>query len=170
MTMSNEKYVKYCPLCGGENPQRQAFCRQCQDGDLTTVPVEKSRNYQSSTAKATALEGDDVLQNWHDEVVAVCSLELVEDSAISFKILDGQTVGRTAEADVELAAVPNSEWISSIHARFFRRGKQWYIQHLGDTNYIKVGEDTFRGHEEIPLQSGQTITISLTVFRFVVVG
>lgn len=168
MKMSNAKYVKYCPLCGGENPPRQAFCQHCLDGDLTTVPVEKNRSLleEKKSPASTELGGEQVLQNWRDEVIAECSLELVEDSSHKFKILDGQTVGRTAEADVVLAAVPRAEWISSVHARFFRRGTQWYIQHLGDTNYIKVAEDTFRGHEEIPLQPGQIITISLTAFRF----
>lgn len=171
--MSNEKYVKYCPLCGGENPRRQAFCQHCHAGDLTTVPEEINRSRviaKNSEVALTPLDSEQVIQNWHQEVVAECSIELLEDSSIKFKICDGQTVGRTAEADVQLAAVPRAEWISSVHARFFRRGSQWYIQHLGDTNYIKIAEDIYRGHEEVPVQSGQIITLSMTAFRFISAG
>lgn len=38
--MSDVTYVKYCPLCQGENPCQQAFCQHCQDGDLTIVHEE----------------------------------------------------------------------------------------------------------------------------------
>ena len=163
--MTEIEYVKYCPLCGGENPRRQAFCRHCHDGDLTTVPVEQKRRPPSAPPANTA-DGDVALQSWYAEALARCTLQLVEDASVRFDIREGQSVGRTTDADVVLAGVPNQEWISGVHARFFRRGAQWYVQHLGDTNYIKVDGNIFRGHEEVPVQDGAIVILSLTPFQF----
>ena len=50
-------FVKYCPLCGAENPRQQAFCLECLDGDLSTVPVEARRKKATAPpAKPVAAE------------------------------------------------------------------------------------------------------------------
>lgn len=151
-------FVKYCPLCGAVNPRQQAFCLACLDGDLSTVPVEPRREEAAAplldTAPCPAPAGADA-----------CVLALVDDPTICFTIREGQTVGRTERADIILCGVPKLDWISSTHARFLRRGAQWYIQHVGHTNFIKVDGEQFDGQEEVAIFDGSIVVLSLTAFR-----
>jgi ribosomal protein L40E len=163
--MSGSDYVKYCPLCGADNPPQQAFCRACRDGDLTTVAVEPRRAVtpqaafavEPATAAAPA-----------PTAAAVCVLTLLEDAAVSFTVREGQSVGRTAKADVPLTGVPRLDAISGRHALFTRRGTQWYVQHVGQTNFIKVDGDLFTGTEEVPIYDGTVLLLALTAFRVTV--
>jgi len=178
--MSEQVFVKYCPLCGAENPRQSAFCLSCFDGDLSTVPVELRRKGAAKPAPEVAVAAPNAADAPAPtpDVPAECDpktaqvtqpdemrLELVDDPAIRFTVRDGQTVGRTEKAAVILAGVPKSEWISGAHARFFRRGTQWYIQHIAETNYIKVDGETFRGREEVAVYDGSIVVLSLTSFR-----
>ena len=74
-------------------------------------------------------------------------------------------MGRTENADIILRGVPKLDWISGIHAKFLRRGTQWYVQHLAKTNFIRVDGDQFRGHEEVALYDNSILVLSLTAFR-----
>ena len=156
--MTELQFVKYCPLCGAENPRQQAFCLACLDGDLSTVPVEPRHGTPAPPAPAPCPTPPAPTAN-------TLRLELVENPATHFVIADGQTVGRTAKSDVVLCGVPNLDWISGAHARFFRRGPQWYIQHIAETNFIKVDGETYKGQEEVALYEGSTVVLSLTAFR-----
>jgi ribosomal protein L40E len=154
--MAEAVYVKYCPLCGAENPRQAAFCARCLDGDLTTVPDEPRRDDAPAPAPLAAPV---------EPPRARCTLTLIENPALVFTVCEGQTVGRTRKADVPLTGVPKLEWISGSHARFFRRGPQWFVQHIAQTNFIKVDGDTFRGNEEVALHDGSVLVLSLTAFR-----
>ena len=168
--MAELDFMKYCPLCGAENPRQQAFCLACLDGDLTTVPVEPRRK-QARKAPATPVP-DGVTESPPAEedaetakVATTLVFELVDDPAVRFLVRENQTVGRSTKADVILCGVPKQEWISGAHARFLRRGEQWYVQHIGHTNYIKVDGETFNGQEEVAVYHGSIVVLSLTAFR-----
>jgi hypothetical protein len=165
--MSDLQFVKYCPLCGAENPRQAAFCVICLDGDLSTVPVEPRRDEPAAndTAPAPAPQPDAKPTD-----PTVCVLELLENPAVHFTILDGQTIGRNSKADVPLVGVPNVDYISGCHARLFRDGGQWLITHVGSTNFIKVDGEMYRGQEEIPICDGSVIVLSLTTFRVNLAG
>lgn len=155
--MTEENFVKYCPLCGVENSPRQAFCRKCGDGDLSSVPIELRREIADAAAEQAAP---------HDAATAAyCVLASIDDPMVRFIVRDGQTVGRTESADVVLAGVPKVEWISGVHAKFSRRGKQWYVRHMGQTNFIKVDGEKYTGREDVALQEGSIVMLSLTAFR-----
>jgi hypothetical protein len=151
-------FVKYCPLCNAENPRQQAFCVHCHDGDLSTVPVELKHEDPTTTPPARAL-GTAATDS------AICTLELLDDPAFVYTIHAGQSVGRTDAADVVLAGVPKLDWISGAHARFTRRGTQWFVQHVATTNFIKVDGETFKGREEVAIHDGSVLVLSLTAFR-----
>ena len=99
------------------------------------------------------------------DVGAVCVLELVENPALQFKVRDGQTLGRSSRADIELIGVPGREFLSRIHARVFRRGQQWFAQYLASGNFIKVDGETYEDDSEVALENGSMLTLSLTTFR-----
>jgi len=176
--MADHVYVKYCPLCGAENPRQQAFCLACLDGNLSTVPAEPKRAAVASppsvaTASPSTAQNNDaatvasalVPDTRQLSELTRCQLELIDDPQKKFLIADGQTVGRSSKADVVLRDVPKVEWISSAHARFSRRGEQWYVQHIGKTNFIKVDGEIYRGTEEVALHDGSILVLSLTAFR-----
>ena len=171
--MSEQPFVKYCPLCGAENSCRQAFCAHCGDGDLSIVPDEPCRSVKPAPAAqpnearvpATAVTPPANEATMHVDTERRCILELIADPDKRFTVAEGQTVGRTAKADVPLGDVPKSRWISSIHAKFSRRGEQWYVQHIGHTNFIKVDGETYTGQQEVALHDGSILVLSLTPFR-----
>ncbi|HEY3377691.1 MAG TPA: FHA domain-containing protein [Armatimonadota bacterium] len=154
--MSDITFVKYCPLCGAENPRQQAFCLRCLDGELATVPVEPRRT-SSSQHTATSSTATAATPR--------CVLELLDAPNTRFALMPGQTIGRTEKADVVLCGIPDLDWISGAHAKLLRRGEQWYIQHIGSTNYIKVDGETYRGHEEVAIYPDSIVLLSLTAFR-----
>ena len=96
-----------------------------------------------------------------------CRLELLDNPAISFEIAPDQTVGRGIEADVILAEVPHAGYISRQHARFSRRGAQWFVQYLGQGNFITVDGETAEDDSQLALHHGSVLVLSLTSFRVV---
>lgn len=167
--MSDVIYVKYCPLCGAENPRQQPFCLHCQDGDLTTVAIEPRRGQKPAQAAeaepASAPPVETAVAPAPDVAPTTCVLELLDDPGVRFAVAEGQTVGRTEKADIILQGVPKVEWISSTHAKFLCRGTQWYVQHIAQTNFIKVDGEMYRGHQEVAIYDGSILVLSLTAFR-----
>lgn len=179
--MSNT-FVKYCPLCDAENSRLDPFCTSCGDADLSTVPVEPSRHVITETTiekNATdqsspppiSLNGTrrvDFPKN--TACNDTCVLELIDNPSISFVITAGQTVGRTEKADIILKGVPQFEWISGAHARFFKRTEQWFVQHVAETNFIKVQGETYEGQEQVAIYNNYILVLSLTSFRIKLPG
>ena len=162
MSMNDATLVKYCPACGEENSALESFCTNC-DFDLLTVPTEPRRAATDEVpAEQTQIVAAPVAVR-----TDVCRLELLDNSEIAFEIKAGQTVGRGVEADVILADVPHAGYISRVHARFSRRGEQWFAQYLGQGNFIVVDGETSEDDSEIALHDGSVLVLSLTSFRVV---
>jgi hypothetical protein len=138
----SDTLVKYCPVCGAENSRYAAYCTSCGDADLSTVPVEQRRLASSAVV-----------------------LESVVDPKVCFTVLDGQTVGRGDAADVVLAGVPDLDAISRTHARFSREGSRWFVQHVGETNFIRVDGVPHAGKEQVEIREGSVVALALTEFR-----
>ena len=97
-------------------------------------------------------------------------LELLDDPSVRFAVAEGQTVGRTEKADIMLRGVPKLDWISGAHAKFLRRGEQWYVQHIAQTNFIRVDGEQYQGQQEVAIYDGSILVLSLTAFRVKVDG
>lgn len=162
MSMNDATLVKYCPACGEENSPLESFCANC-DFDLLTVPTEPRR---TPTEGAPVVDAQIVIAPVEVKT-DVCRLELLDNSAVAFEIKAGQTVGRGVESDVILADVPHAGYISRLHARFSRRGEQWFAQYLGQGNFIVVDGETCEDDSEIALHDGSVLVLSLTSFRVV---
>ena len=90
---------------------------------------------------------------------------MLDDPSIRFAVTEGQTVGRTEKADIQLSGVPKLEWISSAHAKFLRRGDQWYVQHIAHTNFIRVDGEKYHGQQRWRFMDASILVLSLTAFR-----
>ena len=166
--MSELVYVKYCPLCGAENSRQQPFCQACQDGDLSTVAVEPRRMPEPPAAAETAASAVATTatpEEAEQRHTPMLELELLDDPSIRFTVTEGQTVGRTEKADIALRGVPKLDWISGAHAQFLRRGEQWYVQHIAQTNFIRVHGEQYHGQQEVAIYDGSILVLSLTAFR-----
>jgi ribosomal protein L40E len=182
--MAANRFVKYCPQCGAENPARASLCQGCFKGDLTRAVAEPPRSAANTVTADAASDVAAVAAETETEVprhgtarvadlrpdVATLRLELVEDPAVSFVVHDGETVGRTAKADVVLTGVPQADYIHGAHARLYRRGSQWFVQYLGGFNYIRVDGQEFRSDDEVALHDGSTLVLSLTAFHVRIEG
>ena len=138
---------------------------------MSVVPTVRSEASTPSTAvgldkeSAPATQSDEASTFRVAEQGAVCTLELVENPEVKFQVRDGQTIGRSNRADIELAGVPGREYVSRIHARFFRRGEQWFAQYVATGNFIKVDGETYEDDSEVALENGSMLTLSMTTFR-----
>jgi len=163
--MVSNQFVKYCPACDAENTRTAAFCCECKNA-LSNTPVVQCR--ESLPAPSTPESRSEYVRSNAEGTKrvkgAVCVLELLENPRVKFFVYDGQTVGRTNAADVVLHGVPHSDYISSCHAKFFRRGTQWYVQHIGSTNFIRVEDEEYDDDTEVGLDHNAMLTLSLTTF------
>ncbi|RYX83809.1 FHA domain-containing protein [bacterium] len=164
--------VKVCPSCDAVNPATASFCSECEWDLMNVAPtsrpevaVAETTSAPLETAPSTTPVADDSATMRVADMNAVCTLELIEDPALQFQIRDGQTIGRSSRADVELIGVPGREYLSRIHARFFRRGKQWFAQYVATGNFIKVDGEMYEDDSEVALENGSMLTLSLTTFR-----
>ncbi len=166
--------VRICPDCGQQNAAHLVFCTKCQM-DISTVPPEVPEvTEQTITTPAPPQKTSDatsvVKPCGQKSDGAVCSLELVSDSNVVFNVQDGQVVGRGDKADVRITGVPDIDAISRLHAKFFCKNGQWYVQHMGSTNFIKVDGQTYTDHDsEVAVYEGSIVVLSLTPFTFRVV-
>ena len=177
--------LKYCPHCEAENAPSESFCESC-GFDLLNVEVEGRRNSGVARSVAAPVESGDQgdgagavapvapATGSVDSApaggtaaanVAWCRLELIEDPAFGFRVAAGQVVGRSAEADVVLSGIPNLEYISRRHAKFLRRGDQWFVMYIAEGNYIKVDGEEYENDDEVALHEGSILTLSLSSFR-----
>lgn len=181
----SSRLVKYCPLCGAANDPTEPFCAACHDGELMAIAPQPLRldsaaaSPAATTADAaidweaepgTAAAPDPDTMHVDGEAAAACViLELVGNPALCFNVADGQTIGASRDAnrsaDVTLTGVPELEYISSVHARLFLRAEQWYVQHIGSTNFLRVDGMKYEKREEVPLHDGTVLVLSKTAFR-----
>lgn len=153
--------VRTCPACGVPQESNLMVCGSCGSTDIALAPEKLASQEPENPIRACAEGTRRVSVPSSNSIV----LELLENPAIGFEVSDGQVVGRTAEADVVITGVPDSDAISRRMAKFRKRGEQWFVEHLGTTNYLMVD-----GHEvkdqgfEYPIANGSQIAMPLTTF------
>ena len=130
--------MQACSLCGEANPEGSSICRTC--GERLVAPA----------GVPTAPPAGD------GPAAEECRLVLThEASGREFVVRVGQTIGRTQKADVVLAGLPDSEYISEVHVRIERRRERWWVECLSATNQITVdGELVESGDPQAGLEDG----------------
>jgi hypothetical protein len=76
-----------------------------------------------------------------------------------FDLIGGLSIGRSKDADVQIA----DRYASSIHARVFERGGRYYVEDMNSTNGTLLNGATLDGEAE--LIDGDTVRIGDTEFR-----
>ena len=156
--MSSVYKVRVCPRCGTENPATSSDCSKC-GADILGEPLEtRYPDAVPSETDAPAVAAREEVSGPH--VV----LEVMERPDMSFVVGEGQSVGRTEAADVVLKGVPYFDYISRKMATFIRRGDQWFVKHIGTSNYIVVDGDKYETDDDIALHDGSVLGVPLCQF------
>ncbi len=87
-------------------------------------------------------------------------LEPAEQYGQSFELGDELTVGRANGCGV---AIPDDTFVSTLHARVFRRDGAFYVEDLGSTNGTFINDRQVTG--TVALQRGDRLQIGKTVLE-----
>jgi pSer/pThr/pTyr-binding forkhead associated (FHA) protein len=155
---------KTCPSCGEENASSAADCSRC-GADILAEPVEQ-RSVDKPSIEAPSVPP---LRSGEKSADAL-RLESLANPGAVFAVRDGQTVGRSEQADVVIEDVPELDSISRVMAKFTREGDQWYVQHLATTNFISVDGEEYEGDDEVALHDGAVLGLALCQFLVSVPG
>ena len=92
------------------------------------------------------------------------------ETDIAFPVFSPAIVGRfdpsVGPIDVDLAALPEGQYVSRKHAKLFCDDGAWSIQDLGSSNGTFVLKDDFEKVEVAPLADGQEIALGNARFVF----
>lgn len=147
--------VRVCPVCGTENPPSASDCESCQ-ADILGEPLDSRSNSPIATSAAAPAPPE--------PTGPLIILEAIQNPALKWKVGEGQSVGRSSEADVVLKDAPDVDFVSRKMAVFSRRGDQWFVQHVGTTNYITVDGDRYESDDDIAIHDGSILGLALSQF------
>ena len=92
------------------------------------------------------------------------------ETDIAFPVFSPAIIGRfdpsVGPIDVDLAALPEGQYVSRKHAKLSCDGQAWAIQDLGSSNGTFVLKDDFERVETAPIADGQEIALGNARFVF----
>ena len=145
--MSNLERFKICPACQAKNPPSASDCLEC-GADVLSERVE----HRSTVSTPEPVAAPHI------------RLESLYDPEKVFIVQEGQTVGRSDAADVVIDGVPDMDSISRRMALFGRRGQQWFIQHVAQTNFVAVDGEEYESDDEVVIRDGSVVGLALCQF------
>jgi len=89
---------------------------------------------------------------------------LEDDPGFRFALLDGLTIGR--EADVSLGELPDSKFVSRVHATFLKEGDDWFIRDEHSTNHTYVNSVIVEPGTKRKLNHNDLISLGYMSFIF----
>jgi pSer/pThr/pTyr-binding forkhead associated (FHA) protein len=122
-----------------------------KDLSRTTAPAPDATGFHGVQGSVEAPAASDA---W---LVAERGGGLEPDSR--FDLIGGLSIGRSKDADVQIA----DRYASSIHARVFERGGRYYVEDMNSTNGTLLNGADLAGEAEVI--DGDTIQIGDTRFR-----
>lgn len=158
-------YRKECNVCHHLNPLTANFC----EGQGCVASLVGARIVDLDAPLEAPNTASDPPGGSGDALAAadVLSFHLAEDPGRVFRVAPGQTLGapgHSEEPDVPLAGVPGEDYISGRHLRVLRRGPDWFVQHVGHTNYIVVDGTRYEGRNEVRVRAGSSVFLTETEF------
>ncbi len=160
------RLAKKCPQCDQENVVDAKICFKCAAPlhGVRAVAISDEPPVSANTlaaAEPTPVVGVTRVVQSDDGF-----LESFSDPTLRFRVWHGAVVGREP-ADVNLTKARNSDTISRRHARFLRRGPDWFIcnePHI--TNFTEVNGERVEEADERGLQDGDEVSLGLSRFVF----
>lgn len=134
--------------------------REPKDVQVTvaSAPAPAGRSAARDTARAGGLHLPWGASNSGPERLVV--LEPVEQQGQVFELGDELTVGRAIGCSV---ALPDDTFVSTLHARVFRRDGSLYVEDLGSTNGTFVNDRPVTG--TVPFHKGDRLQVGKSVLE-----
>lgn len=137
------------------------------EGPLDTAipPVEGADHPHSGVAE----------EGWSAPPACATTAKLVvkrggAETDIAFPVFSPAVIGRfdpsVGPIDVDLAALPEGQYVSRKHAKLSCDGQAWSIQDLGSSNGTFILNDDFERVETAQLADGQEIALGNARFVF----
>ena len=137
--MMSADYVKICPQCGKRNREHENICPECGQflGLIRPILQEQNVEPEPQGASEHSLPGADEARftmrltpaGAQEKADPVLILESLEADRI-YRVHTGQVVGQahpTSQADVQMAGIPNLNYVSRQHCRFDFEMGEWYV-------------------------------------------
>jgi len=173
------KRVKICPKCGYHNNEFETMCIKCPTSLMNvavvteettpTSPIPESvaqavpspgLTNQIPATPASVSEDEPATQR----VSAVAMLECLSTPGFKFTVQPNATIGRKGTINVK--PLPNSQYISRVHATFLHEAGVWYIRDENSTEGTSVNGIKISPGIKQPLKNGDQITLAITTFIF----
>jgi pSer/pThr/pTyr-binding forkhead associated (FHA) protein len=143
--------MKLC-LCGHRSESNRSQCASC-GRPIRTAPEEPDATRPAPTEACVAPLVSE----------ARAELRVAGDRDYKFVLTAGAIVGRGA--DVDITTIPDSNYTSRRHARFYVAAGEWWIEPMGSRPTL-VGGRRVAAPQQIA--SGDTITLGGVSFVFTV--
>jgi len=173
------KRVKICPKCGYLNTEFETMCIDCatslmnvsavNEEDTTTRPVMEAAvtkipapglSEPASVTGGYALTEEAATQRFRTEAC----LECLSVPGFKFTVQPNATIGRKGMINVK--PLPNSQYISRVHATFVHEAGLWYIRDENSTEGTSVNGIKIAPGIKQPLKDGDQVTLAITTFIF----
>lgn len=180
-------YAKICPKCNGSNREEENICSTCGQflGMVRAVPVPEAapRSLENRPSEPKAEPGEAFADRDQgerrrgstepaslprDEHAPRLRLECASTGA-TFAIEDGSTVGQahpTSRAEVQMAGIPNINYVSRHHCRLNRTGGAWFVTALpGALNGTAINGVPVAPGGRARLRDGDELLMANVAFR-----
>ncbi|OGF66065.1 MAG: hypothetical protein A2Y62_00165 [Candidatus Fischerbacteria bacterium RBG_13_37_8] len=175
--------MRNCPTCGERIPENSPICTSCgmevKIKSEESAPPAESPNFSEEKA-ASSVESDMITAQRNLAEGAKASLLLKRGGFVTgdiFYIGEEVIIGRfdaeTGPVDVDLSAIPESTYISRIHAKIYvDESGQWQVCDLGSNNgtFLWSPEEKkprrIPAEEPAPLNDGDEVAFGNARFEF----
>ncbi|MCH5239972.1 MAG: FHA domain-containing protein [Muribaculaceae bacterium] len=165
---------KYCDQCGAELLEcvncgalgTDDFCAECGKPMVSKGKVEK----KPDTTVKTTKEEEDLVDYGNTTVggrIARIGLVLkARKGHIQLRPQDEAIIGRSDSPYEHLLS--NCNLISRKHAKFEKRGRDWYIVDLGSTNGTLINDVELQPGTPMKFQEGDVVDLGTYIFDVIV--
>jgi pSer/pThr/pTyr-binding forkhead associated (FHA) protein len=173
------KRVKICPKCHYHNNEFENFCIKCAT-PFINVPIDIEEDTQTKPIVETSAPavhspglteqvpvGDRIIPGEEpatQRLSAEACLECLSVPGFKFTVQPNATIGR--KGIISVKPLPNSQYISRIHATFLHEAGVWYIRDENSTEGTCVNGIKISPGIKQPLKNGDQIALAITTFIF----
>ncbi len=173
--------LKICPYCQHENHPQESICVKCGEDigavrpmrkEAPPVPTATVPGPESSLppAQQPGVSPPAAAPQPATRRMAMPNAYLVCDAPgfPPFPILPNTTVGREIRKaeDVDVTAVPNSDYISRQHVTFLLQGARWLVRPEHTTNGTWLNEELLPEGQPREIKSNDKLRLGMVTFTF----
>lgn len=170
------KRIRICPKCDYHNEEFETFCIKCATSLMNIAVVSEQEVTNQVTGApsqdrqftvSTPIDDRNVVTEKEPPTrrldMAAC-LECLSAPGFKFTVQPNVTIGR--QGIINIKPVPNSDYISRIHAIFLFENGLWLLRDENSTSGTFVNGIKLIPNIKQPIKNGDQITFANTTFIF----